>query len=284
MRGTLHFVPAQDIRWMLKLLTPRVVARSASRYRQLELDERTFARSNDVLVRALQGGRTLTRNEMYGVLEAAHISTIGQRGIHILAHLAQNGLICFAARQAKQQTFALLEEWVPVTRNLERVEGLAELTRRYFTSRGPATLQDYVWWSGLKTTDARAGIEMVRKDLEEDVIEGQAYWFPSRAASKRQLKNGVAAHLLPAYDEYTVAYKDRRAVLSPTHANESKGILSPTILMNGRVVGTWKRSFQKDTVVITPSPFARLNNTEAQALTTASNRYGKFLGASALLL
>lgn len=139
MRGTLHFVPAADVRWMLKLLTPRVIARSAGRYRQLELDKRTFANSKKVFVRALEGGKQLTRTEMYKALEAAKISVAGQRGIHILGHLAQEGLICFGNRRAKQQTFVLLDEWVPENQSLNREEALAKLARCYFRSHGPAT-------------------------------------------------------------------------------------------------------------------------------------------------
>ena len=286
MRGTLHFVAAADVRWMLGLLTPRVVARSAGRYRQLELDERTFARSRDVLSRALRGGRRLTRNALYGELEAARIATGGQRGIHILSRLAQDGLICFGAREGKQQTFALLEEWVPAAKSLKRDEALAELARRYFTSHGPATLQDFVWWSGLKTTDARAGLEMAKPHLLQEIIAGQIYWLPSSApASKSESTNGSpSAHLLPAYDEYTVAYKDRSAVLSPSDASQAgNGILSPTIVMDGRIAGTWTRALKKDTVVITPSPFTKFKQAESLALAAAANRYGEFLGAEVVL-
>lgn len=282
MRGTLHFVAAADVRWMLKLLTPRVVAGSARRHEQLGLDEATFARSQELLARALEGGKQLRRDAIYGLLGAAHISTSGGRGLHILSRLAQDGLICFGAREGKQQTFALLDEWAPAAKTLGRDEALAELARRYFTSHGPATLQDFAWWSGLKTADARAGLEMARPHLVREAEGGQAFWLD---ASTPAVKEGSpTAHLLPAFDEYTVAYKDRSAVLDPSRAKKAGGgIFNPTVVVDGQIAGTWKRALKKNSVVITPSYFDKPSRAEARAVATAASRYGDFIGASVVL-
>src|SRR5262249_24867384 len=145
---------------------------------QYDLDEATFARSREVFLDFLQGGKQMARSAMYEVLEAAHIPTANQRGLHILGRLAQEGVICFGARKGKQQTFALLDEWVPAAKMMERDEALAELARRYFTSHGPATLQDLVWWSGLTTADARAGLEMAKPYLANETVDGKTYWRP----------------------------------------------------------------------------------------------------------
>lgn len=281
MRSTLHFVAPADIRWMLALLASRVIAGSRSRYRQLELDEAVFDRSRDPVTRALEGGRQLTRDALYEVLEAAGVATTGQRGIHILQRLALDGLLCFAARQGKQPTMALLEEWVPPARMLEREEALAELAGRYFKSHGPATLQDFTWWSGLTVADAKKGIELA--GVEQETVDGQAYWLGAgspgaRSASPRAL-------LLPPYDEYTVAYKDRSAVLDPAHGSlvSGNGIFYPVIVLDGQVVGTWKRAFKKGSVVITLSPFAPLKTKERQAVAEEAERYGAFLGVPAVV-
>src|SRR5438552_16716863 len=156
-RGTLHFVPAADVRWMLALMASRVVAGNAGRYRQLDLDERTFDVAKDVLVKALSGGKELTRQAIYRLLEEAGIGLEGGgpldtgqiRGLHILAYHAQTGLIRYGRHQGKQPAFALLDEWVPRTRTLARDEALGELAKRYFTSPGPATVQALAWWSSL---------------------------------------------------------------------------------------------------------------------------------------
>jgi winged helix DNA-binding protein len=155
MRGTLHFVAAEDVRWMLELMTPRVVAAAAGRLaREYELDRSAFGRSAEVVARALEGGGSLTREAMYRALEVARISTAGGRGLHITWRLAHDGLICFGPRQGKQQTFVLLDEWIPGAKRLAREEALCELARRYFTSHGPATTHDFAWWSGLLLSDA----------------------------------------------------------------------------------------------------------------------------------
>lgn len=284
MRGTLHFVAAADVRWMLDLLTPRIIAGRAWLYKHLELDDRIFARIKELSVSALEGGKQLPRDAMYGLLEAAHISTTGGRGLHILSRLAQEGIICFGTREGKKQTFALLDEWVPKAKKKARDEALAELARRYFTSHGPATLQDFVWWSGLRTADARAGLEMTKPHLVQEVSDGQTYWLaPSMTTAKDA---SPTAYLLPAFDEYTVAYKDRSAVLNPMHAkqvNTGNGIFFPTIVIDGQIVGTWKRTLKKSAVTITPSPFARLNEVETRAFATAVSRYGEFLDQSVVL-
>jgi DNA glycosylase AlkZ-like len=281
MRGTLHFVAAADIRWMLELLTPRVVANNAQwLLRDFDLDEGAFARSKDLFARALQGGKRLTRNAMYNVLDAGGVSA-SQRGRHILTRLAQDGFICFGAREGKQQTFALLDEWAPKARRMARDESLAEIAKRYFTGHGPATLQDFAWWSGLTTADATAGLEMAKRFLAQETINGQTCWLASSTPATKD--SSPTAYLLPAYDEYTVAYKDRSAVLDPIfakQANSGNGIFYPTIVVDGQIVGTWKRTLKKDSLAISPSPFAKLKRTETSAIAEAANRYGKFHGAS----
>jgi hypothetical protein len=287
LRGTLHFVAPADIRWMLALLAPRMISRQRTRHRQLDLDQAVFDRSRDLLTRALEGGRQLTRDALYETLEAAGISTSGQRGIHILQRLALDGLLCFAARQGKQQTFALLEEWVPAAKPLARDEALAELAGRYFVSHGPATVQDFAWWSGLAAADARAGIELAGPRLEREAIDGRDYWRAAAAPGAEPASNPASptVHLLPPFDEYTVAYKDRGAVLDPAHGGvvSSNGIFYPTILLDGQVAGTWKRTFRKESVVITLSPFAPLKKKALQAAAAAAERYGAFLGKPAVL-
>jgi hypothetical protein len=280
MRGTLHFVAPEDVRWMLELLTPRVIARSAGRYRQLGLDDATFSRCRDVLEKTLRGSRRLSRKAIYQVLEAAGISTGGQRGLHILGWLAQKGVICFGPRDGKQPTFALLEEWVPAARRLDREAALAELARRYFTSHGPATLRDFVWWSGLTVGDAKVGLRSVESELERAEIGRQEVWFSPPRRGPRARPVGV--HLLPVYDEYAVAYRDRDAILDRAHAGPAKnGISGPVVLAGGRIVGTWRRTLKKHTVGVTPSLFAPLGEGGERALAAATKRYAAFLGLSA---
>jgi hypothetical protein len=284
MRRTIHFVAAADVRWMLELLTPRVLAASARNARLIGLDEAMFKRCRKLFVRALEGGKQLRRDAMYRVLERDGIETSNYRGLHILCRLAQEGLICFAARDGKQPTFALLDEWVSSAKTMSRDEALVELARRYFTGHGPATIQDFVWWSGLTVADARNAIEMAKAHLAREEVDGQVYWLAPSAVSVKAAR--PAAHLLPPFDEYTVAYKDRSAVLDAQHNrrfNPGNGVLSAIIVIDGQVVGTWKRTLKKDTVAITPTPFTEFSKTESRAITKAAGRYAQFLQATAVM-
>jgi hypothetical protein len=280
MRGTLHFMAAEDVRWLLALLTPRIIAQTAGRYRQLELDEATFARSKELFAQALQGGQQLTRDEMQQLLEQANISTAGQRGYHILCRSAQDGLICFGVPNGKQQTFTLLDEWVPPTKSLARDETLAELARRYFMSHGPAALRDLVWWSGLTVTDAKAGLETVKSQLSSENVAGQTYWMSPDTPVLAD--NSPAIYLLPGFDEYMLGYTDRSAILDSIHAPKivpgKNGVFNPTIVIDGKVAGTWKRTFKKNTMLITLSPFTSLSQAQRRAISLAAERYARFMG------
>lgn len=281
MRPTWHFVAPADIRWLLKLTAPRVNAASAYQYRTLELDDTVFARGNDALAKALQGGKQLTRSELQSVLKQIGIATDNLlRFTYLIMRAELDGVICSGARRGKQFTYALLDERVPPARTLDRDEALAELARRYFTSHGPATLQDFVWWSGLTTTDARSGLEMVTSQLSQETIDNQTYWFalsapPAKDCSQR-------AYLLPNYDEYIVAYADRSAAVDAArtkHLDPRGNILfSHSIVINGRVAGTWKRTINKDAVTLAPNLLTPLNEAETRAFAEAVDRYGVFLG------
>ena len=278
MRGTWHFVEAADIRWLLMLMAPGRIASNTLWYRRLELDDATFAKSNAVLAKMLQGGKQLTRRELAAALGQAGISTEGLRLTFLLHRAELEGVIGSGARRGKQFTFALLDESVPVSKTLERDEALAELARRYFTSHGPATLQDFAWWSGLTAADARAGLEMVKSQFVQEVIDGRAYWLsPSTPTVKVA---SLTAYLLPPYDEYTVAYKDRSAVLDPAYSQQAGHGIGPTIAVDGQIVGTWKREFQKDAAVITTSPFISLSQAQNRAIDDAVERYSRFVGKS----
>jgi hypothetical protein len=292
MRPTWHFVTPADICWMLELTAKQVKARFGYYNNRLGLDSEVLAKSNDVLVKALEGGKQLTRAGIASTLQQAGIDTNDNlRFGHILANAEQDGVIVSGGRQGKQFTYALLPERAPQLRVLARDEALAELARRYFESHGPATLKDYVWWSGLTVSDARAGIEMVKSQLAQEEIGGQAYWFtPStrRAAAKAQPKSQApVVHLLPNYDEYIVAYTDRSAISEAVTDEklDSRGniLFQYTIVIDGQIVGTWKRTFKKNTVVIALEPFRPLSADEEQAVTEATRRYGEFLSLSVVI-
>ncbi len=285
MRGTIHFVAAADVRWMLELLAPRVVQRTTGRRTQLGLDETIIAASAKVIAGALHGGKQLPRNAIYKLLEQANIATDSSRGLHILGRLAHDGLLCYGARAGKQPTFALLDEWAPHAKSLPRDEALATLAQRYFTGHGPATMPDFMWWSGLTTSEAKAGLAAVAGQLGRAVIGEQEYYFaqslPDAALDPRD------AFLLPPFDEFLVAYRDRSAALDPAYNMRivpgGNGVFNPIIVVGGRVVGSWKRAFKNDSVLMTFSPFKPFSAAQASAITAAAERYGRFVGKRAVV-
>jgi hypothetical protein len=275
MRPTWHFVAPEDIRWLLKLTAPRVNIRSGPNYRKLELDTQVFNRSNKALSRALKGDKHLTRSALKTVLNEAGVDARDSiRLAHILLRAELDGVVCSGPRLGKQFTYALLEERVARTKPVTRDEALAELTRRYFTSHGPATLQDFVWWSGLSAADARHGITHNEKYLERMSIEDKVYWGTTVAKRKR---SSPSTHLLPAYDEYFVAYKDRQMGWNPNDGLTTWDLLGPTIISNGTAIGTWKRTDEKNSVTISFNPSGTLNPQDKLALAKAVDRYATFL-------
>lgn len=270
MRGTLHFVLPEDLRWMLKWLSPRVLVRAQSIHRQAELDGKTFSKAEKVLEKILRNGHLLTRTELYGALEKAHIQTREQRGLHILLYLALQGLLCFGPRQEKQQTFVRLDDWLPPARSLMKGEALVKLAQRYFASHGPATLKDFAWWSGISPIDAREALEAVKGGLEMLKREGETYWMKELTKSART----SSIYLLPPYDELTVAYKDRKHLTAGTTATHSS-VLTSVMVKDGRVSGTWKRSVGRNSIELSFNSFLPL--AEREIVNLPLLRYSEFM-------
>ena len=279
LRGTWQLVDPADVRWLLELVAPRLIASYATRYRQLELDAATVRRSHAALAKALRDGAVLTRAELAPALEAAGVSTAGQRLAHLLQRAELDALICGGARRGKQFTYMLLDARAPDSHPRPgRDEALAELALRYFRSRGPATVDDFKWWSGLAPSDARAGLEAVKSKLASSVFEGRPHWHAGEAAASER---SPAAFLLPAFDEYLIAYRDRDAVLDPKYVkrlNAGGGMLGTCVVLDGRVVGTWRRTLARASVEIELDLFEAPARRGHRAIADVAHRYGAFLG------
>jgi hypothetical protein len=279
LRPTWHFVTPADIRWMLELTAPRVHAANAHMYRQQGLDESRLKRSSDVMAKALEGGRQLTRDELRETLKNAGITVdTGLRMSYIVMHAELEGIVCSGARRGKQFTYALLDERAPQAKRLERDEALAGLARRYFVSRGPASTQDFAKWSGLTQAEARDGLEAVKDGLEQESLDGQEYWFLRPRTPVRTIS--PTAHLLSIYDEYISSYKDRSAMDARHLAGQLSVMgndLQYLVILDGQTVGTWKRILRKDAVLIKLNILARLSHDEKQAISLAAQQYGRFL-------
>lgn len=279
LRGTLHYVAPADIHWLVGLIAPRQISGNARRYKELELDEPTLLRARDLIAEALQGGKHLTRDELFAMLQANGISTAGQRGFYMLQRPGLERLIYQGAMRRNVTTFLALDPG----QTLPQDEAAAHLARRYFTSHGPAALTDFVGWSGLLISEARAGLESIKSELIEETIDDQSYWLSPEIPQKPER----SLYLLPGFDEYVLGYKNRDDVLDPQFANAicpgGNGMFMSTIVSDGHIIGTWKRTVKKMMVEIALEPFHRLDDYQMEAIRDAAEGYGKFLGLEAVL-
>jgi len=262
MRPTWHFVHRQDIRWLLQLTAPRVHAANAYYYKQLELDAKLFSRSNKVLEKALQGGKHLQRTALAKALKDAKIIASGPRLGYIMMFAELEGLICSGPREGKQFTYALLEERVPAVKALSREEALAQFVQRYFTTRGPATLQDFAYWSGLTIKDAREGAAALPAAF---VKEGDLIYLPATLAKDKIQRTFI----MPDYDEYGMSYKDRHDIFN----KGARTFYSHMIIVDGKIAGTWKKNNNGG---MDMDIFTALNKTQTTALKKATERYLAF--------
>jgi hypothetical protein len=285
MRGTLHFIPAPDARWMLELLTPRIIKSAAGRHRQLELDDAVFRRSRTLITRALKQTAILSRGALFGVLEKGGISTVGQRGIHIVQRLCMERMLSFGPHAGKQPTFVLFDDWIHTSRQPERDDALRTLAERFFTSHGPATLRDFVGWTGLTVADAKTGLQLAKPSLERVATDDGELWMSSERPANDA--NTSRAHLLPGFDELVLGYKDRSATFAPEYAGRitpgGNGMFQSTLVFDGRVCGLWRRSTRAKSVVIEASPFVPLKASQQKAFAGAAERYAHYLGTPVTL-
>jgi hypothetical protein len=279
LRPTWHIVSADDLRWMLALTAPQIKAGMKSRSMQLGLTDAILAESRKVIEKTLCDGNHATREELIAALDKANINTDENRASHIFMAAELESLICSGVNRNGKQTYSLLEEWVPASRLLGREEALSALAKRYFTSHGPATLEDFNWWSGLSAGDARRALDMVKSELGSEVVEEKTYWFV-----ETNFKTKESAFLLPAFDEFIISYKDRSATITfedHKRAISSNGMFHPTVVVNGETIGVWKRAIKKEKVAIEVEYFINPKPALQNLIEAASIRYGEFLGKKA---
>ncbi len=276
MRGTIHFVPAADARWLVNLLAPRRIRQMTGVYEKIGLTASVFSRAGDIVAAVLAGGHRRQRKDLYSILTQHGIdcsaSPNGSRGGHILGYLSMLGLICLGPLDGRQATFVLLDEWAPASR--APAEPLAEVARRYFASHGPATAKDFAWWSGLTLGEVRQATELAGPALASVQVAGQDYWY---AAESGPTAEGAGAWLLPAFDEYTVAYRDRALLLGGREMPHSE-LLNPVMVLDGLVVGVWRATIGKTTAAITLAPFDGVTAAELGRFEQPCARYGAFAG------
>ena len=283
LRPTWHFVMPGDLRWMLALTGPRISLRMKTYNTTMGLDAATFARSNDLMARALEGGKQLTRQELAAAMRAKGVKIASvQHLAHLMMQAELDGVVCSGGLRGKQFTYALIDERVPATKPIDRDDALERLARLYFASRSPATLQDFSWWSGLTAADAKRGADMLKlKSLE---VDGRTYLTSGRRTAARRTP---VAHLLPNYDEYFIGHKDRGAIgqrLERAGTRWPEGsVFWNVVAVDGQLVGGWKRVVTGKRVAIDVRLLVRPKPNERKAIADAADSYARFLGPTAFV-
>lgn len=279
LRGTLHFVAAEDLGWMLSLSAERMIKRSATIFAGEGLTAAVIRRASKAAVQALTGGEAISRDDLYRLLTDSGVPAEGQARYHAAWRLCQDGLLCLGPVRGKSQLFVLLDEWVPEPRVLERDEALGELAARYFHGHGPATVRDFAWWSGLTLTDARRGLAAARGQLESIHADDLEYFLSPGLPAEPSVSR---ARLLPGFDEVLLGYGDRRVALADEHSPlvfpGRNGMFLATIVVDGAVVGTWRRTRTSSEVTVALESFEPLSRRVRADAEAAAREYAAFLG------
>lgn len=277
LRPTWHFITPADIRWMMALTAPRVNAINSFYYRQAGLDDKIFNKANDVFVSALNGGKQLTRTVLQSALKQQKIIADGLRLSYIIMQAELEGIICSGARAGRQFTYALLEERVPSFKRLDEEEALGQLTERYFNSRGPATLKDFMVWSGLTSTQVKKEIGLVSSQFEQEQLGEEVFYYSSPVASDK--KHFQHALILPPYDEYIMGYKNRDAIFFNHNKKNPLAALmfDNTIIIEGQVAGSWRRTMQKSFIEMEYQLFDPRKKKHEALLKRAAGQFASFM-------
>jgi hypothetical protein len=278
LRPTWHLVRAEDIHMMLDLSAPKILNSLKSRHKELELTESVILKCHKIIEKSLSDAEHLTRQELADLFNNAGISTDENRLSHILFDAELNRLVCSGPLKDKKQTYSMLSKRVPVIKKLSKDEALAELASRYFRSRFPATIEDFIWWSNISVTDARKAVDYIKSDFSLETVSGIKYYIPLTV--NEDINKKISVLLLPAYDEFLISYRDRTSSLSKVNnrkAVSDNGIFYPLIVINGQVTGTWKRNIQKNSVTISLTFFHPAGKRIHQAISEKAKLYGEYL-------
>ncbi len=258
LRPTWHFVTAEDLHWMFDLSNPRLKPIYQSYCKILGADESAISRALPLVEKALSGGKHLTKQEIGDFLLTKKITTDASLLNLIMTHAEMEGILCNGKLQSNKQTFTLLSEWVPRKETLQKEDALERLARKYFTSHGPATIHDFAWWSGLTLTDCKKGVDLIKNDFICETANERDFWMKNDI--KTPPAGDTSALLLPPFDEYVVSYKNRSEIIEDSHYGKvmtKNGLFSPTIMLNGEIAGSWKKTNKKGVPLIELSFFEK---------------------------
>lgn len=278
MRATIHLVHADDARWLTALIGPAIARKFQKRWRDLGLTPELLSSAMAVLPESLADGPR-SRAQVVATLAKSGvlIDTAGQAPAHLLLHATTLGLVCRGPDRGREPSFVLVDDWLPHAPTGPRGEdALGELARRFFQAFSPATAADFATWSGLASGRA---IAQIRDELTPVQVNGRAGFTLGEVEPQRGLR------LLPAYDNYLVGYRDRELIIDATHRPDVYvgGVIRPTVLLAGRVVGTWRLVRKAESATVEVRPFGDLTREVGAAIQAEAADIGRFIGVPTAL-
>ncbi|GAB3616983.1 winged helix DNA-binding domain-containing protein [Okibacterium endophyticum] len=280
MRGTLHAIAGEDLRWMLSLTAARTTAGLASRFRELNLGTAEFTRAAKAVESAFSAHERLSRADLMTAIQRGGVDPTGQRGPHLLGHLARQGLICLGPFESSEQLFVWCDDWIPSAPALTRDEALHELARRYLRGHGPASVDDLAWWAGITLGDARTAVASLEDDVERVSASGVELVRLSSSVSASPSSRLV--HALPGFDETVLGYRNRAFTMHVDHGSRivpgNNGVFMPTVQNRGRVVGTWSKKERARSIDIGLTPFESISTSTRTGFERSIQAYGAFRG------
>jgi len=287
MRGTLHLVASEDVRWMLSLLGPVMIGKSKRRLRELGLDGEAGAKAVAALRDALDVHGPMSRAEVADRLSGMAVPVEGQGAYHLVRLAALEGVVCLGPDAGGESTYDLLDRWLSPSPGVD--DPLAELARMYIHAYGPAGPADLAAWSGLPLRDSRAAFERIAGELVQVSVEGAPAWIHS---DRQDCLDALPAQaptvrLLPAFDTYLLGYRERDLGVPVEYARRvhpGGGIIRPVLMIDGRTAGVWSRKRTRRGIAVIVTPFGDLPPEVMPGLEEEAVDVGRFLGADAELL
>ena len=285
LRGTLHLLPADDVRWILRLVGPTIVRKFQRRHRELGLSPDVYSRAVDEMIQALEEHGALTRRQIAERWAAHGLPAEGQGVPYLLSRASLEGIICFGPTVNGKATHVLLDSWLGEGSDV--VDPGEELVRRYLSAYGPATHEDYGTWSGLPTAEVRGAFHSIRDELLKIDVDGTPMWMPQTHAGLLDevlSPDRLTIRMLGAFDPYMLGYRTRDLGVAPEHlkrVHPGGGIIRPTILVDGRAIATWTRKRMGRKLSITVSPFGRISGDVRTGIDGEVEDIGRFMGLEA---
>lgn len=277
-RGNMSFVTPADLPWIMDFIAPRVKSAISNRLDAVGLDQATLLTSHDIIFRSLKQQKLMSREDLLATVEEQGIATGAERGYLLLSTAALEKIIVCGPDQSNDTNFELYDNVIKPGRSLSDEEALAELTLRYFSSRGPALLSDFAWWAGLPLEEAKKGLKLVATQLSAVKSDGQLYFLPAHMDRPETFDDVL---LLPAFDEYLLSYLERSPVLDPRHAKDlmpkQNGIFMPMIVSRGEIIGTWTMEVQTEGLRLQTKAFRPFLEQEQAAIKQEAIRFIEFM-------